>query len=53
MSSCWWEDNQIAHSLIVSVDREVCFEHLVGVQIVPIEMRRDALSRYESIVFLL
>ena len=52
--SCRWrEDDQVADPLIVGIDRKVRFEHLVSIQVVPIEVRRDSSSGYEGVIFLL
>lgn len=48
-----WEDNQVTDSLIVGVDGKVCFEHFVGVQVVPIEVGRNSSGRDEGVIFLL
>jgi hypothetical protein len=53
MSRCRREDNQVSHTLVVRVEWEFCFQHFVGVQIVPVEMRRDPTGRDECIVLLL
>ncbi len=52
--SCrWWENDQIADSLVVGIDWKIGFEHFVSAQVVPVEMRGDSSGRDKGIIFLL
>ena len=53
MSCRRWKDYQVTDPLVVGIDWEVCLEHLVGVQVVPVEVGRDSSSGDEGIIFLL
>lgn len=53
MCCCGWKDNQVAHPLVVCIEREVRLQHLIGAQVVPVEMRRDTAGRDEGIVLFL